>query len=139
MREAGRAKFDAVGFVRAVGGEINAELALGRFDRGINLAGGHLVAFGVEFEMMDESLHRPLHLGPSWRRDFAVVGLDRPLAARRVQLLAALPHDLYRLAHLFHADYIAIIAVAVFADGNIEIHFLVALVRLSLAQIPRCA
>src|SRR5277367_3132971 len=64
MREAGRAKFDAVGLVRAVGYQINAELALGRLDRRIDLACRDLVALGIELEVMDQRLHRPLHLGP---------------------------------------------------------------------------
>ena len=61
---------------------------------------------------------------------------DRPFAARRIQLVAALLHDLGRLAHLFHADDIAVVAVAVLADGDVEIHLLVALVGLRLAQVP---
>src|ERR1700722_6590829 len=86
--------------------------------------------------MVDHRLHGWLHFGASRRRDFAVVRHHWPFAAGRVQLLAALSHDLYRLAHLFHADHIAIVAVAVLADGNIEIHLLVAFVGLRLAQVP---
>src|ERR1700722_3629075 len=86
--------------------------------------------------MVDHRLHGWLHFGASRRRDFAVVRHHWPFAAGRVQLLAALSHDLYRLAHLFHADHIAIVAVAVLADGNVEIHFLVAFVGLRLAQVP---
>src|ERR1700683_1703784 len=136
MREAGCAKFDAVWLVRTVGHQINAELALGRFNCGVNLTSRHLIALGVELEMVDQRLHGPFHFSPSGRRDFAVVRHHGPFAARRVQLLAALSHDLYRLAHLFHADHIAIVAVAVLADGNIEIHLLVAFVGLRLAQVP---
>src|SRR5438128_3025536 len=51
MRKARRADLEAVGLVRAVGDEVNAEFALGRFDRGIHLALGHVHAFGDEFEM----------------------------------------------------------------------------------------
>src|ERR1700690_3748525 len=46
MREAGRAKFDSVGLVRAVGHQINAELALGRFNCGVSLTSRHLIALG---------------------------------------------------------------------------------------------
>ena len=69
-----------------------------------------------------------------------LVGGDAPaLALRRVQLLAALLHDLHRLAHLLHADEIAVVAVAVLADGDVEIELGIAFVGLRLAQIPRGA
>ena len=60
-------------------------------------------------------------------------------ARRRAQLGDALLHDAHGLAHLFHADAVAVVAVAVLADRNVEIHLGVALVRLRLAQIPRRA
>src|SRR5260370_21505169 len=60
----------------------------------------------------------------------------RSLPRRAAQLVAALLHDARRLAHLLHADEIAVVAIAVLADGNIEVHFLVAFVGLRLAQIP---
>ena len=46
----------AIRLVRAVGHEIDAKLALGRFDRGVDLAFGHAEAFGVELEVMDQRL-----------------------------------------------------------------------------------
>ena len=42
----------------------------------------------------------------------------------------------HRLAHLLHADEIAVVAIAVLADGNVELELGVAFVRLGLAQIP---
>src|SRR5580704_6802231 len=54
MRKAGRAKFDAVRLVRAVGHQINAELAFGRFDCGVNLTSRHFIALGVELKMVDQ-------------------------------------------------------------------------------------
>src|SRR5215467_8152244 len=56
MREARRADLALVGLVAAVSDEIHAELALGRLDRGIDLASRHMEAFGVEFEVMDQRL-----------------------------------------------------------------------------------
>jgi hypothetical protein len=44
-----------------------------------------------------------------------------PVAFRRVQQRDALLHDLHRLAHLFHADEVAVVAVAVLADRNLEV------------------
>src|SRR5690606_31024569 len=44
--------------------------------------------------------------------------------------------DLHGFAHFEHADQITIIAVAVLADGDVEVELLVALVGLRLAQVP---
>ena len=59
-----------------------------------------------------------------------------PWPCRAAQFLQALLHDLGGLAHLLHADEIAVVAVAVLADRNIEIEFGIALIGLRLAQIP---
>ena len=66
-------------------------------------------------------------------------GGDRALAGRLAQLGAALLHDLHGFAHLFHADDLAIVGVAVLPHGDVELHLLVALVGLRLAQVPRDA
>jgi hypothetical protein len=60
----------------------------------------------------------------------------RALAVRRLQLLDALFHDPHRLPHLLHANEIAVVAVAVLPDRNVEIHLGVTVVRLRFAQIP---
>ena len=78
MREARRADLAAIGLVGAVGDEIDAELALRRLDRGVDLAGRHVEALGVELEVVDERFHRALHLGALRRHDLAVDGRDRP-------------------------------------------------------------
>ena len=70
------------------------------------------------------------------RHDLVVVDHDRPLPFGLAQLGDALLHDADRLAHLFHADAVAVVAVAVLADRDVEIHLGVALVGLRLAQIP---
>ena len=62
MREARRAELAAIGLVGAVGDEIDAELALRRLDRRIDFAGRHVVALGIELEVMDQRFHRALHL-----------------------------------------------------------------------------
>ncbi len=64
------------------------------------------------------------------------VNHDRPLPVGRAQLRDALLHDAHGLAHFFHADQVAVVAVAVLADRNVEIHLGIAFVRLRLAQIP---
>src|ERR1035437_273334 len=125
-----------VGPVSAVRDQVDAELALGRLDRGIDLAGGYVVALGIELEMVDSRLHRALHFGAQRRDDLVVPDGDWPLTFGQPQLLQALLHDAHRLAHLFHSHEIAVVAVAVLADWDVEIEFGIALVGLRLAQVP---
>src|SRR5882762_2345086 len=87
MREARCADLALVGLVAAVGDEIDAELALRRLDRGIDFAGRHVDAFGVELEVMDKGFHRALHLATARRRDLVVLDDDGALPLRRIQLL----------------------------------------------------
>src|SRR5450759_1141374 len=136
MREAGRADLALVRLVGAVGDQIDAELALGRLDRGIHFAGRHVEALGVELEVLDQRFHGALHLAALGRHDFAVVDRDPALALGAAQFFQALLHDFYGLAHLLHADAVAIIAVAVLADRYVEFHLGIALIGLRLAQIP---
>src|SRR6266567_7436935 len=136
MRESRRADLALVWFVAAVGDEIDPELALRRLDRGVDLAGRDVEALSVQFEMMDQGFHRALHLAAPRRHDLVVRIHHGPLPLRRAQLLQTLFHDPHRLAHFFHADAVTVVAVAVLADRNIEIHFRVALVGLRLAQVP---
>ena len=62
VRETGRANFYPVGFVGAVGNHVHAKLALGGLDRGVNLTCGNMEAFGVKLEVVDQALHRGLHV-----------------------------------------------------------------------------
>src|SRR5690606_7764750 len=116
MGEARRTDLALVGLVGAVRDEIDAELALGRFNGSIGLAGGYMHALGVKLEMMDERFHRLLHVATAGRRDLVIVEQNRPLPFGDAQLLDTLLHDADRLAHLFHADAIAVEAIAVLAD-----------------------
>src|SRR5262245_29930064 len=86
--------------------------------------------------MLDRRFHRALHLGAQRRYYLAVTGCYRPLALRQTELLQALLHDPHRLTHLFHADEIAVIAVAVLADGDVEVELVIAFIGLGLAQVP---
>src|SRR5262249_5563811 len=119
-----------------IGDKIDAELALGRLHARIDLARRHMEAFGIQLKVVNERFHRSLHLAALGRHHLLVVGDVRPLPRRRQQACTALLHDLYGLAHLFHADAVAIVVVAVLADRNIEIELAIALVGLGLAQIP---
>ena len=91
---------------------------------------------GVELEVVDKRFHRALHVAPRRRHDLAVGGGDRALPLGGAQLRQALLHDADRLAHLLHADDLAVVVVAVAADRDVELELLVALVRLRLAQVP---
>src|SRR6185312_13774903 len=115
--EARRADFATIGAIAAVGDEIDAELALGRFDGGVGLAGGHVIALGVELEEVDKRLHRALHLDARRRRDFVVVDHHRA----RGHFLEALTDDAQALAHLLHAYEVARPAIAVPADRHVEL------------------
>src|SRR5205085_3722264 len=54
--------------VGPVGDQIHAELAFGRFDRRVDLAGRDVEALGVKLEVMDQRFHRLLHLAAARRR-----------------------------------------------------------------------
>src|SRR5205814_1240598 len=85
MGKTRRADLALVGLVAAVGDQIDAELALRRLDRGVDLTGRHANAFGVELEVMDQRFHRALHLATAGRRDLVVLDDDRALAIRRAE------------------------------------------------------
>jgi len=112
MRKRGRADLAFIGLVRAVGDQIDAELALGGFHRRIDLPGRHAKAFCVEFEVMDQRFHRALHLAAARGEDLVVLHRDRTLPIWSAELRDALSHDAHRLTHLFHADQIAVVTVA---------------------------
>src|SRR3954468_25029589 len=50
--------------------------------------------------------------------------------------LPSLLHDSARLSHLFEADEVSVVRVAVLADGHVEVHVGVGRVRTALAYVP---
>ena len=68
------------------------------------------------------------------RRDLVIVDHHRP--GILLQPVDALLDDAIRLAHFLDAHEIAIVAVAIHADRDVEIHEAVDFVRLLLAQVP---
>ncbi len=128
MREARRANLAAVRLVGAVGDQIDAEFTLRRFNAGIDLAFRRLEAFGIELEVMDQGFHRILHFSAARRRHLMVGRKDR--TRRYLKLVNALQHDLDRLAHLFDAAEIAVPAITVLAERDIELQLFVTLIRL---------
>src|SRR3712207_3492503 len=102
MDKARRTDFAAISLVGAVRDEIDAELALGRLDGRVNLASRHVEALCVKLEMLDERFHRALHVPAIRGHHLTIRRRDRPLAFGRAQLVDALPHDAYAMAHLLH-------------------------------------
>src|SRR4030095_1059701 len=134
VRESRGADLEAVGLVRAVGHEVDAELALRMLDRRVDLAFGHVHALGDELEVVDELLHALLHLQARGRSNLVVVGHHR--AGVGAQPVDTLPDDAVRLPELLDAHQVAVVAVAVLADRDVELHAVVDLVGLLLAQVP---
>ena len=134
MRIARRADLHAIRLVGAVGNKIDAEFPFRRFDHSVSLARGHVHAFGEEFEVVDQFFHILLHRDARRRRDLVAVAHHR--AGIIAQPLDALLDDAVGLAHLFDTHEVTVIAIAVDADRNVELHAVVNFVRLLLAQVP---
>ena len=133
MQEARRAQFGAVGFVGTIGDQVDTEFALGGLYRGINLALWNVEAFGVQLEVMDQALHRGLHVRPAWRRDLTA---RQNITWALADFGDGLTDDQQRLAHLFHTHQIAVVAVAVLAYGDLKFELVIAFIGLCTAQIP---
>ena len=128
-----RADLGAVGPVGPVGHEIDAELALGRLDGGIDLPRGNVKTLGVKLEMVDERLHRGLHLRPRRRGQLA--------ARQHIARFGAKPghrlqDDPDRFPHLGHPAQIAVITVAVLSHRHLEVEFIITFIGLRPPQVP---
>src|SRR5690606_11022514 len=92
--EPGRAQVHAERLVRPVADQVAAELALGRLDRRVGLAGRHAVALREQLEVVDQRFHVVLHLLAGRGRHLVVVEHDR--AGVGLQPAHALLDDAYR-------------------------------------------
>ena len=135
VAEGGRTDLAAIGFVRPVADQIDAKFALGAFGRHVHFACGHVKAFSVELEVVDQRFHRLLHLGALGRRDLAIIRADR--AGRHLR--QALLDDLRAFVDFLHAHDEAVVTVRIGADGNVEFHAFIHIVGLRFAQVPRDA
>lgn len=122
----------AVGSLGAVGDDENTHLTLRGFDGTVSLAGRYGVALGVEQEVVNESLHVLLHGCAGRGSDLVVLDLD----GAGGDLVEALVNDAQGLAELLHAAEVAVVAVAVDADGDVEFDLVVGIVGLGLADVP---
>ena len=134
MRKARRTDLQAVRLVGAIADDVDAELALGMLDSGVSLAFGHMETFGEQLEVMDQLFHVRLHRLTVRRSHLVVAGDDR--AGVDAQPVNALLDDAVGLAHFGNANQVAVIAIAGLADGHVEVHLGVGVVRLLLAQVP---
>src|SRR5215204_4320020 len=108
--EARRADADAVRAARAVRDEVTADLALRALDGVVVVAGRGL-------------------------DDLRDLGVDGAVG----QPLQGLLDDAARLAHLLDSDEVAVVGVAVLADGHVEVEVGVGRVGARLAYVPRDA
>src|SRR5436190_20616627 len=77
----------AVRSISTIGDQIDPKLALWCFDSLIYLARRHVITLGIQFEMVDQRLHRALHFAAAWWRHLAIVDFDRSLRHRGDRLL----------------------------------------------------
>jgi hypothetical protein len=110
----------------------NTHLALGRLDGAVSLAGWHCVTLAEEQEVVNQRLHVLLHGRAGRGRDLVVLDLD----GAGGHVVQALVDDAEGLAELLHAAEVAVVAVAVDADGDVEINSVVGVVGLRLADVP---
>src|SRR5690554_3662488 len=134
MHKAGGADFHAIRLVGAVRHHIDAELTFGVLDAGIDLAFGHMHALRKQLEVVDEIFHAGFHALARRRGHFVVVNNDR---ARVVaQPFNTLADNAVAFAHFGDTNKIAVVAVAIGADGNIKFEAVVDFVGLHTAQVP---
>ena len=135
MGEARRTNLAPVRPLAAIAHQKHAHLALGRFNSRVRLARGDRIALRKEQKVVNKGLHIFLHRGARRGRDLVVLDAD----GARGHLIEALVDDAEGLAELLHAAEVAVVAVAVDADGHVELDLVVRVVRLAFADVPRHA
>ena len=132
MGEPRGANLAPVGPLTAVADDVHAHLALGRLDGGICLAGRDAVALGVEQEVVDKGFHVFFHGSPGWGGDLIVLNAH---GARR-HFVQALVNDAQALTELLHAAQVAVVAIAVNANGDVKLDLVVSVVGLRFPHVP---
>src|SRR5262249_6448909 len=118
-------------FWTTIGFYVNTELAFGRFDRVIDLAGRNVEAFGNDQEVMNQCVHMTLHRFTIRQHDFRRVRFHWS----RLQTRERLRRDLVRLFHLAHADHVPRPDVAIGFGRHLKIVVLVTAVGICTANI----
>ena len=135
MRKPRRPDLAPIRPLTAIANHIHAHLPLGRLDGRIRLPGRDGVALSKQQKMVNQRLHILLHRRAGRGRDFIILDAH----GARGHLVQALMDDAQALAELLHAAQVPIIAVAVDAHRDIELHLAVGVVRRALANVPRHA
>lgn len=135
VREARRPDLAPVRPLAPVAHHIDAHLALGRLNRAVRLPRRDSVPLGEQQEMMNQRFHILFHRGARRRGNLVILDLD----GTRGHLIQALVNDAEGLTEFFHAAEVAIVAVAVDADGDVEVDAVVGVVGGGFAHVPRHA
>ena len=133
MREPWRANLTPVRPLATIAHNEYAHLAFGCFNRAIRLSRWDGVAFCIEEEVVDESLHVFFHRGPGRRTDLVVLYSDWTWR-HLVQALVDYPQG---LSELLHTTQIPIVAVSVDTHRHIEFDLVICIIWLALAYVPR--
>ena len=129
-----RANLHTVWLVGTIAHEVDTKLTFGMLNGGISLTFGHVETFSEEFEVVDQLFHVGLHAFTAWCSHLVVVCDDRTRVS--AQPVHALLDDAVGLTQLFDAHQIAVVTVTSFAHRNVEVHAVIHVIRLVLAQVP---
>ena len=132
VSETGGTNVASVRALTSITYNVHAHLTLGGFDHRVCLTGGYRVTLGVEQEVVNESLHVLLHGRAGRGGDLVVLNTDR--ASRHI--VEALVNNAKRLAELLHTAKVAIVAVTVLSNRDVEFNLVVGVIGLALADIP---
>lgn len=116
----------------AIRDNVDTHLTLWRLNSAVRLTRWDSVALAEEQEVVNERLHVLLHGSPWWWGDLVVLDADRAGG----DLVETLVDDAQGLAELLHTAEVAVVAVAVDADGDVELDLVVGVVGLRLTNVP---
>ena len=122
-----------IGSFAAIADDEYTHFSLGSFDDAVGFARWDGVTLGEEEEVVDQGFHVFFHCGTWWRVDLVVLDAD----GTRSDFIETLVDDAKGLAELFHADEVAVVAVTIDADGDVEFDLIIGIVRLGFTNVPR--
>src|SRR6202011_564759 len=131
VAEGGWPDLHPVRLVRPVGDEVEDQLTTRALHEGIDITDRPFEPLTHQPEVVDDRLHARAQLAPWWQGDLAIVG--QPWA--RWKAVNDLLQDLQALAHLLDANPVAVITVAVRAEGHLELVLLIATVGEGFADV----